>query len=423
MNKECKIVEVANNSNSLNTEFHKKINNSQRFTKEIFIEKAIKIHGTKYDYSKVEYKNYHTKVEIICRKHGAFIQEPAVHLSGSAGCPMCVHEKTRERFSDTTESFIKKSKEKFGDKFDYSNVVYKNSNIQVELICPKHGRISIKPGHHLRLVYGCPLCGKENSHIKRRTTTEEFISRAKEVHGGKYDYSKTVYVKQAKKVEIECPIHGSFLQYPSAHLAGNGCWECSYNDRKNLIFGVGVNDLEGETKNSKMPKSYSAWRGMLARCYSKEFLKKRTSYKGCTVCEEWHKYSNFKKWYDENIPDGYDIDKDLSQCGKRGILYSPKTCVALPSELNTLIVKNRTKRGKYPIGVSVMNYKYYTAAYSDGAQRIYIGSFPDAHSAFLAYKKAKESHTKKIADEYFSKGLITEHVKDLLYKFEVFEDD
>jgi hypothetical protein len=423
MTKERKIVEVVNNSSDRNEKPRKKRGDSQRFTKEIFIEKAMKIHGDKYDYSKVEYKNYHTKVEIICRKHGAFIQAPALHLSGAAGCPMCAHEKTGTRFSDTIDSFIKKSKEKFGDKFDYSNVVYKNSNNPVELICHKHGAISIKPNYHLQSPYGCPICGKENSNYKRRKTTEEFIAKANEVHGFKYDYSKTVYVNPKRKVEIICPIHGSFLQDPSAHLMGNGCWKCSYNERKNIIFGVGINDLEGATINGEMPKSYCVWRNMIQRCYSKEFLKKRTSYKGCTVCEEWHKYSNFKKWYDENVPEGYDIDKDLSQCGKRGILYSPETCVALPSELNTLIVKNRSKRGKYPIGVSVMNYKYYTAAYSDGTQRIYIGSFPDAHSAFFAYKKAKESHVKKMADEYFSKGLITEHVKDLLYKFEVFEDD
>lgn len=137
MTKERKIVDVVNNSSDRNEKPRKKRGDSQRFTKEIFIEKAMKIHGDKYDYSKVEYKNYHTKVEIICRKHGAFIQAPALHLSGAAGCPMCAHEKTGTRFSDTIDSFIKKSKEKFGDKFDYSNVVYKNSNNPVELICHK----------------------------------------------------------------------------------------------------------------------------------------------------------------------------------------------------------------------------------------------------------------------------------------------
>lgn len=411
-----------NNSNKTNRELRKNRGDSQRLTKEIFIDRAITTHGDRYDYSKVEYINYHTNVSIICKKHGCFSQRPSLHLKG-AGCPMCVHEKTGKRFSSTKDSFIKKSIEKFGDKFDYSNVMYKSSNIPVELICPKHGRILIKPGRHLRLVYGCPICGKENSHIKRRTTTEEFISKAKEVHGSKYDYSKVEYTNNRDKVEIICPIHGSFFQTPLSHLTGNGCWNCSYNERKNIIFGVGINDLEIATTGDKIIKSYSAWRNMIERCYSNEFQKRRKSYKGCTVCEEWHKYSNFKKWYDENVPDGYDIDKDLSQCGKRGTLYSPETCVALPPELNSMIVKRRTVRGKYPIGVSIRNKKYYTAFFGDGKKQIYIGCFPDQHTAFLAYKQAKENHVKKVADEYFSKGLITEHVKDLLYKFEVFEDD
>ena len=53
-----------------------------------FIEKAYKIHGDKYDYSKVKYKNNREKIIIICPIHGTFIQSPKNHLNGQ-GCPIC----------------------------------------------------------------------------------------------------------------------------------------------------------------------------------------------------------------------------------------------------------------------------------------------------------------------------------------------
>ena len=62
---------------------------SNRKTKEQFIEKAIEIHGDKYDYSKVKYKNAKNKITIICKKHGEFNQEAGSHLLGS-GCKKCV---------------------------------------------------------------------------------------------------------------------------------------------------------------------------------------------------------------------------------------------------------------------------------------------------------------------------------------------
>lgn len=63
----------------------------------------------------------------------------------------------------------------------------------------------------------------------RRLTTEKFIERAKNVHGNKYDYSKVVYVNNKTKVSIICPEHGEFLQSPDKHLQGRGCPGCVRN--------------------------------------------------------------------------------------------------------------------------------------------------------------------------------------------------
>ena len=65
-----------------------KANNSERDTLEDFINKADSVHFYKYDYSKVNYINNNTKVEIICPEHGSFWQTPGSHKSGR-GCPMC----------------------------------------------------------------------------------------------------------------------------------------------------------------------------------------------------------------------------------------------------------------------------------------------------------------------------------------------
>ena len=65
----------------------------------------------------------------------------------------------------------------------------------------------------------------------KRLTTDEFIRRAKDIHGNKYDYSKSVYVNAVTKVCIICPEHGEFWQLPNNHLKGCGCPKCSNNDR------------------------------------------------------------------------------------------------------------------------------------------------------------------------------------------------
>ena len=60
-----------------------------------------------------------------------------------------------------------------------------------------------------------------------KLTTEEFIKKAREVHGDKYDYSKVEYVNNSTPVVIVCPEHGDFEQSPNNHFNGNGCPKCA----------------------------------------------------------------------------------------------------------------------------------------------------------------------------------------------------
>ena len=197
--------------------------------KERFIIKSKKIHGDKYDYSKVEYVNSHTKVCVICPEHGEFWITPNSHLCGH-GCSKCSSNK-----KITTEEFIERAKQIHGDRYDYSKVEYTNANTKVCIICPEHGEFWMIPSNHLR-ERGCPKCNSRkhlihNYKIKtpmgiKKHTIESFIARAKEIHGDKYDYSKVEYKDNKTKVCIICPEHGEFWIRPDSFLCGQGCKKC-----------------------------------------------------------------------------------------------------------------------------------------------------------------------------------------------------
>ena len=192
--------------------------------KEDFIKKARKIHGGKYDYSRVKYINNKTKVEIICPIHGSFWQTPLSHLLGH-GCRKCGELSRSESRRLTKEEFIEKAKKIHKNKYNYSRVEYVDRKTEVEIICPIHGSFKQTPHNHL-MGHGCGECRKLSISKLNSLTKEDFIEKAKKIHGDKYDYSRVNYVHSTIKVEIICPIHGSFWQKPSAHLFGEGCPGC-----------------------------------------------------------------------------------------------------------------------------------------------------------------------------------------------------
>ena len=268
----------------------------------------------------------------------------------------------------------------------------------------------------------------------KRKTLEEFISDAKKVHGDKYDYSLVKeYMNNKTNVVIRCNSCGNiFHQTPHAHLSGQGCPKCGIKknvinrtgnavlSKRRKIFGVGVNDYEYSTRiNGKRLTSYTKWYNMLARCYSKEWKKNKPTYDGCTVCDEWLYYSNFKRWYDKNGRDGYDVDKDILVKGNK--IYSPNTCCCVPTRINSLLINRKNDRGKYPIGVSCKN-NHFTGSVSIGnGKSIYIGWYKSKEEAFKAYKSIKESYIKRTAQDFFNDGLIDENVYNALmnYKIEI----
>lgn len=143
------------------------------------------------------------------------------HIKLEYGCPLCAKENQINSRKDTTETFIQKCLEKYGNAYDYSKVSYVKSSIPVIII--KNGKeYSITPNQFLR--YGI----SDKRKRQRTLTTEDFIKSSKEVHGDKYDYSKSIYIDSKTHVTIICPIHGEFKQTPSQHLNGHGCSLCGH---------------------------------------------------------------------------------------------------------------------------------------------------------------------------------------------------
>ena len=142
----------------------------RKLTTEQFIERARNVHGNTYSYSKVEYKGNEVNVCITCPKHGDFWISPHNHLQGH-GCQICSN---RERI--TLEVFVRRSKEKHHDRYDYSKVDFKGANIPVCIICPVHGEFWQNPKTHM-MGNGCPAC-----YGTPKSNNEEFIKKARAIY-------------------------------------------------------------------------------------------------------------------------------------------------------------------------------------------------------------------------------------------------
>ena len=181
----------------------------RKLTTQEFIEKAKKIHGDKYDYSKVEYIKSRLKVCIICPEHGEFWQLANAHLQGQ-GCPEC----NSRNQPITKESFIQQAIKVHGNIYDYSKVPdFPGSHIPVPIICPKHGTFMQSTYSH-RSGQKCPKCAREINAYNQTYKWEELKDIFKQRHNNKYDYSQVDYIDMSTPIKIICPKHGAFMQKP-----------------------------------------------------------------------------------------------------------------------------------------------------------------------------------------------------------------
>lgn len=199
----------------------------QKKTKEKFISEVILKYGHKYDCSKVEYINDHTKVCIICHEkdefgeeHGEFLVTPNNFLKNRE-CPRC-----KKRAKLTEEFFVKKSRLIHGDKYDYSQSKVNGVDKYVKIICPIHGEFWQTPYKHMH-GQGCPKCGNIKKGLSHKNDFSDLIYRFNKIHNFKYNYNDSKYLTIDTKIKIICPIHGEFWQTPYSHLQGCGCPKCN----------------------------------------------------------------------------------------------------------------------------------------------------------------------------------------------------
>lgn len=276
--------------------------------KQTFAEKAISKHGGKYDYSRVEYLTAKQKVTIVCYAHGVFLQTPSDHLNGY-GCPTCGREKRGLTQRNTVQDFINRARLIVGDRYDYSLVEYVGLRTKVKIICPTHGVFEMTPGTHLKGRYcskctgrafipteefiaqaknahrgkydyslvdcqhnrkpvkiicrdhgvfeqaprshlmgsGCEQCASAQRGLQKRSkASEQFLAKARKVHGNLYDYSSASYIQNDVNVTIGCSVHGMFQQTPANHLMGRGCPSCSTTGfdpaEPAILYYLSIND-------------------------------------------------------------------------------------------------------------------------------------------------------------------------------------
>lgn len=147
-------------------------------SKDKFIEEAKLIHGDKYDYSLVDYKNNKTPVKIICKKHGMFEQIPSSHLKG------CICEKCSFNYKKNINDFLKSAFEVHGDNYIYDKSVYKTALTKLIITCKKHGDFSQTPNKHIGLKQGCPKC--------KRSKGVELICKLLDNNNIRYENEKTI---------------------------------------------------------------------------------------------------------------------------------------------------------------------------------------------------------------------------------------
>lgn len=211
----------------------------KKFTTENFIKEAEKVYGKgRYDYSETDLDNRDNKgrVKIICHckdkngdEHGAFWKNPYNFLRRHQGCKKCSRAELSLKVTTPLDEFIAKARKVHGDKYDYSqtDLTNRDEKGRIKIICPKHGEFWQDPSSHLQ-GHGCDKCAHEKIGNQFRLSKEDFLEKAREIHGDKYEYDLSNYCNNRSVIKIKCPTHGWFSQEVCSHLQGHGCDKCAH---------------------------------------------------------------------------------------------------------------------------------------------------------------------------------------------------
>lgn len=190
------------------------------------------------------------------------------------------------------------------------------------------------------------------------------------------------------------------------------------NELYKSVYGVGclgIGDYSSHDDNLTKTPEFSNWSSLLMRCYCEAHLKKHPNYRNSFVCDEWHNFQNFAKWYHSNFPKNkqgldirFELDKDLKQHNVDIKVYSPETCLYLPKEINCFIssLKSTSKLkvesneyGTYPLHVFSK----------------YVGSFDTREDALNKRFEMIKERAKGLVEKY--KYAIDSEVQDMIINY------
>ena len=187
------------------------------------------------------------------------------------------------------------------------------------------------------------------------------------------------------------------------------------------VYGIGIVGTKYPISvNSVQTKEYELWTHMLQRCYSDTYKKKRPTYIGCEVSDNFKSYEYFYEWCNKQIGfnnKGWHLDKDLLVKGNK--VYNENVCVFLPQEINSLLVKCTASRGDHLIGVywNKTNKAFRAMVSKNKGKQEHLGYFKTEIEAFKAYKQAKESFIKEQANNW--KSQIDDRAYEALMNYQV----
>lgn len=253
-----------------------------------------------------------------------------------------------------------------------------------------------------------------------------FVDRTGEINYNNFG-SKMIITKyrNAMDIDVYFPEYDWTARSVEYSKFKKGQIKCVYEPR---VYNHGYIG-EGKYKiseNGKITKCYKAWNHMLERCYDAKYHKRYPTYKGCAVDDNWLNFQNFAEWYYKNYYEvegqRMELDKDILNKGNK--IYSDKTCVFVPNNINVLFTKSDKVRGKYPIGVNFhkrdkifeVSCSYYDFKSKKKIKK-YLGRYSTPEEAFNVYKHFKENYIKQVAEEY--KDKIPTKLYDAMYNYEV----
>lgn len=204
----------------------------KKLTQEEVISRCKKIHP-EYNYDKLIYVNANTPFIVTCPIHGDFETRASRFIMGAkCGCPKC---NTGFIKYVSLEEFKRRCIEQFPN-YDYSKANFKGEYNKITVTCNIHNYTWNPTIKDLMNGHGCPLCGRESLQKTQALTLQEFIQKAREIHGNKYDYSKADYYNSSTPITIICPKHGEFQTTPNSHLSQKtGCPRCKQSKGESVI--------------------------------------------------------------------------------------------------------------------------------------------------------------------------------------------